>query len=589
MENGTIEESSTAVLTEQNRNAAVKRVAKRQTISVLYNEFRQSGLSKMDSAFNALYISQTNKFCSKHVKVNNVGDGFFNHPHGWFKEKEERIRRATHTKTLRLLELSAKMLSHFSSSVEPTQVRSGFFFDNSEITLRNLRRSFKKAVPACLSLVCAALLITTVYINSQKDTVIEFSINGETAGQVASAKTVDAALDRITSSISAVTNEAFSFPCEISYKVKNVSDAKCLDIDGVYDILSDYTEDYTTLGYGLYVDSELIAVLDNRDDIVSVLDTVKSEHMQLTGEDEDIANRIDIKYQEYSPDSIIEKDALLAMFEAPAEESAAEEAPYKALLARPTTLSSISLEEATPEFQEQLEAALASNSSTAIVLDFEVSYEETEREAVPFETEYIEDDSFYQGQEFVQVTGRSGTADNTYKVKYINGEESGRILIEQNIIRAPRTCVIKVGTRVLPENLPEEKRGDKYMINPVPTATITSHYGWRVLRGKSDYHEGLDFAAPKNTPIYACASGEVIYAGYSYSYGNHIKIRHEDGTVTLYAHCTELLVSAGDTVSQADEIGLVGTTGNSTGNHCHLEVFVDGCKVDPEDYIYSLD
>ncbi len=583
-----IEESSVEVLTDISRGTVVCPVKRRQTFAKLYKEFRQSGLSKLDSAFNAIYICQTNKFCSRTVDVNNVGEGFFAHPVGWFKEKEERVRRATRTKTLRFLELAAKVMSRFSRSVEPVKVRSGFFFDNSAVTLKNIRKTLKKAVPACVAVACSVLLFAAVYADSEKNTVIEFSINGVAAGEVASVDTVDEALERVTSGISLITGKAFSFPYEISYSIKNTGKSKCLDINGVCDVLYSYTDDYTAEGYGLYIDSELIAVLDNRDDILEVLETVKSEHMKLTGEDEDIANKIEIKYQEYSPDILTTKEDLLSKFSI--EDVQAEEiAPHRALLSEPTSLTTLSLEAATPEFREMMESAMTGSSRDAIVLDFAVYYEETARESVPYETTYILDDSYYEGQEIVRVAGRNGTADNTYKVKYVEGEEAGRVLVEQNIIREPRTCIIISGTRAVPERMSPKEHGGKYMINPVPAASVSSRFGWRVLRGRSDFHEGLDLAAWKGTSIYAAASGEVIYAGYSQSYGNHIKIRHEDGLVTLYAHCSELLVETGDTVSQADKIGLVGSTGNSTGYHCHFEVYEDGERVNPEKYIYSID
>lgn len=584
-----IEESLEAFSAELSRDTEAMPIIKRQTFPTLYKDFRQSGLSKLDSAFNALYICQTNRLCSRTVTVNNVGNGFFNHPAGWFKEREERVRRATRTRTLKLLELAAKVLACFSRSVESVHIRSGFFFDNSSVTLKNVMGSFKKLLPAGLAIACSALLIASVYINSEKSTVVEFSVNGVPAGQVASVTTVDKALDRVNSEISSITGETFSFPCEISYELKNTDKARCLDINGVYDVLSQYTDEYTAEGYGLYIDSRLIAVLDNRDDILGVLEKVKGEHMKLTGEEEDIANKIDIRYQEYSPSDFTTSEALLSMFSMDTPDETVAETAERALLAVPTAPTTLSLEAATPEFREMMESALTENGNKAIVLDFEVVYEETVREKVPYDTEYVKDGMLFEGQEVIVTLGREGTADNTYKVKYINGEETGRELIEQSFIKLPRTAVVKVGTRVLPEKLDEKERGDKYMINPVPAARVSSHFGWRVLRGISDYHEGLDLAAYKGTPIYAAASGEVIYAGYNNSYGNHIKIRHPDGLITLYAHCSELLVETGDTVSQADEIGLVGSTGNSTGYHCHFEVYKDGVRIDPEDYIYSMD
>jgi len=124
------------------------------------------------------------------------------------------------------------------------------------------------------------------------------------------------------------------------------------------------------------------------------------------------------------------------------------------------------------------------------------------------------------------------------------------------------------------------------MIYPLASFKQSDKYGPRYLNGRYDFHYGFDMAANYGTPIYAAASGEVILAGYNGSFGYCVKIKHADGAITLYAHCSDLLVSEGDTVTQGQLIAEVGNTGYSFGNHCHFEVIVDGARVDPEDYIY---
>lgn len=118
----------------------------------------------------------------------------------------------------------------------------------------------------------------------------------------------------------------------------------------------------------------------------------------------------------------------------------------------------------------------------------------------------------------------------------------------------------------------------------VPLATysyISSYYGMR--NGKM--HTGVDFAAPAGTKIYAWKAGKVIQASWSGGYGNFIVIQHNDGTVSRYAHCSRYACSKGDTVSKGEVIGYVGTTGNSTGNHLHLEIKVNGKFVNPLNYL----
>ena len=119
------------------------------------------------------------------------------------------------------------------------------------------------------------------------------------------------------------------------------------------------------------------------------------------------------------------------------------------------------------------------------------------------------------------------------------------------------------------------------LIKPI-SGTITSRFGGRNL----GVHTGLDIAASTGTPIKAAASGTVTFAGWKGSYGNMIIISHGDGVQTYYAHCISLIANLGDYVSQGDVIAKVGSTGNSTGSHLHLEVRVNGVAQNPQNYVY---
>lgn len=119
------------------------------------------------------------------------------------------------------------------------------------------------------------------------------------------------------------------------------------------------------------------------------------------------------------------------------------------------------------------------------------------------------------------------------------------------------------------------------LIEPVG-GTITSRFG----RRSSGTHTGLDIATSSGTPIKAAATGTVIYAGYKGSYGNLVIIAHTDKVQTYYAHCSKIYVSNGQTVSQGQTIAAVGSTGNSTGPHLHLEVRENGVAKNPQNYVY---
>ena len=114
------------------------------------------------------------------------------------------------------------------------------------------------------------------------------------------------------------------------------------------------------------------------------------------------------------------------------------------------------------------------------------------------------------------------------------------------------------------------------------TGRITSPFGPRTIFGGEDFHRGLDIAVPLGTPIAAAAGGQVIWSGEKGSYGNLIQIDHGNGCVTYYAHGSELWAAVGDRVEQGQTIALVGSTGRSTGPHCHFEVLWQGERLDPQ-------
>ncbi|WP_411080288.1 peptidoglycan DD-metalloendopeptidase family protein [Streptomyces sp. cmx-18-6] len=123
---------------------------------------------------------------------------------------------------------------------------------------------------------------------------------------------------------------------------------------------------------------------------------------------------------------------------------------------------------------------------------------------------------------------------------------------------------------------------------PLANANVTTQYRASGSSWSSGYHTGSDFQAASGTPIHAIGPGTVVSAGWSGSYGNEVVIRHEDGMYSQYAHQSSLSVSAGQTVTGGQQIGLSGSTGNSTGPHLHFEVRTGpgyGSDVDPIAYL----
>jgi murein DD-endopeptidase MepM/ murein hydrolase activator NlpD len=119
-------------------------------------------------------------------------------------------------------------------------------------------------------------------------------------------------------------------------------------------------------------------------------------------------------------------------------------------------------------------------------------------------------------------------------------------------------------------------------------ACFSSPYGNRKdpFTGEKSKHSGIDLAADTGTPIYPVKSGVVVFTRSSDDgYGMYLVINHGGGHASLYGHCSEILVSAGDAVTSDTMIAKAGSTGRSTGPHCHLEIIIDGKPVNPKKYL----
>ncbi len=130
-----------------------------------------------------------------------------------------------------------------------------------------------------------------------------------------------------------------------------------------------------------------------------------------------------------------------------------------------------------------------------------------------------------------------------------------------------------------------EINGIKIATQPI-SGIITSRYGVSSSI-RSSNHTGLDIAAEAGTPIKVVADGIITSATYSGSYGNLVKVDHGNNVETWYAHTSKMYVTVGQQVKAGDIIAAVGSTGNSTGAHLHLEIRINGNHVNPQNYLYK--
>lgn len=195
--------------------------------------------------------------------------------------------------------------------------------------------------------------------------------------------------------------------------------------------------------------------------------------------------------------------------------------------------------------------------------------------AKSYDTIEIEDDTMYKGSVETVVEGEAGESMIYNETVYINGEKISDETIDEQIITPPVDEVVRIGTLTPPQGY-----GTGEFDIPV-NGRLTSNFGQRWGR----LHGGIDIAVGAGTPIGASDNGKVIFAGDCGSYGLLVKIDHNNGYVTYYAHCDSLKVSVGDCVEKGDIVAYSGNTGNSTGPHCHFEIRYNNEPLDPMNFL----
>ena len=199
---------------------------------------------------------------------------------------------------------------------------------------------------------------------------------------------------------------------------------------------------------------------------------------------------------------------------------------------------------------------------------------------VPYEVEYTDDASMYQGEYKVTSPGVYGKADMTANVTYINGEETEREVVASVTLSQPVTEQQLRGTKERPTWYPTGS------FSWPCTGTLTSRFGYRSLRlSGSNNHQGIDIGNSYGTSIYASDGGTVTYAGWMGGYGYLIIIDHGNGYETYYGHNSSLVAYVGQKVHKGQLIARMGSTGYSTGNHCHFGIKLNGTFVNPLNYL----
>ncbi len=214
------------------------------------------------------------------------------------------------------------------------------------------------------------------------------------------------------------------------------------------------------------------------------------------------------------------------------------------------------------------------------MLEVRITKIEVRQEEIPFSTETTQSNEYTKGTTKTLQEGENGLRNVTLKNVYdTNGTLVEQTVLSTETVKEPVNKKVVVGTKKA-TNSTQYITGSGQFIWPVPSYRYCS-------RWYSSGHKGVDICAPAGTPIYATASGTVTKAGYERAgagsgYGYSVIISHSGGYTSVYAHCLSLVVHAGQSVRQGQLIGYVGSTGRSSGNHCHFEIRRNGSYIPPQ-------
>lgn len=189
---------------------------------------------------------------------------------------------------------------------------------------------------------------------------------------------------------------------------------------------------------------------------------------------------------------------------------------------------------------------------------------------------YVDNDDWYTTKQVTLTEPSAGFRKVVSDVTYKNDTSVSRNIVKEEILIEAVAKVVERGTKVPPT-----------YIKPISGGFVSSGFGGRSSPGGrgSTNHQGVDYAIPTGSSVYASSGGTVSAAGWSGGYGYMVLITHPDGSKTRYAHLSKVLVSVGQSVSQGEKIALSGSTGISTGPHLHFEIILNGTPVNPLNYL----
>ena len=444
--------------------------------------------------------------------------------------------------------------------------------------------------------VCALAVMVTVFNHTVRQPyALEVQVNGQTVGYVANEDVFNSAREAVQERINYADTDHAKWTVEPTYTVTVAH--KTMDENEMADAILKSASDEISEGTALYLNGELTAVCADGDALRSYLNSLLAPYEEEYKNDENVtvgfSKTVLLEDGIYFNDSFEDDNSIEDMISGVRQQEKTYTVQIGDTLwsiARKNDLTFRELCALNPNFKG---AALTESSNiqegdTLIVTKEEATLEvritkmETRQEEIPFTTETTQSNEYTKGTTKTLQEGENGLRLVTLQNVY----DTNGTLLEQTV----------VSTQTLKEAVPKKVVvGTKKVTNKTAYITGSGQFIWPVpnyrncSRWYGSGHKGVDICAPAGTPIYASAGGTVTKAGYNKAgagtgYGYSVIISHSGGYTTVYAHCLSLTVSAGQSVRQGQLIGYVGSTGRSSGNHCHFEIRRSGSYLAPQNF-----
>ena len=497
-----------------------------------------------------------------------------------FRDRQRFPESSSPYKQLRLLLQGSMPLVRCRLRALVYQVRSLLADVAARLHVVSLPRRAQTALFLAGSLAVAVFAV----FNSLYTTGTTVTLDGVTLATVASQEEAEAAKLSVERSISDVVGYDYTLEdSQVSYSTGLTFRSAVVDEAELEAALSDSLR-MVEHGYALYVDGEMIGATQTQGALEELLEQVAAPYRNENTVSIDFVEDIEIRECDLPVDQFTNlADVALLLNSSKAGEVTytVEAGDCWSVIAQDHNMTNSELLKLNPgyDINKLMPGDVLIISNAVPYLTIVATQMEYYQADIPYEIEYVDDNTMWEGDTKVISKGEYGTSDVVARVTYQGVEEIERIIESETVLVEPVTEIQARGTLERPSWAPTGT------FRWPTSGSLTSDYGYRYIFGGSDFHGGIDIANKKGTNIYAADGGVVTYAGWMSSYGYLIIIDHQNGYTTYYGHNSELLVSEGDKVYKGEHIAEMGATGRVTGTHCHFEVRYNGERQDPMDYL----